>query len=60
MLGMEHRSHDLLGLQGNNVKLVKLQLYGGKNSQSHEETAGAKSDLSSDSEVGSLGSPSSG
>lgn len=60
MLGVEYRPHDLLGLQGNNVKPGKLQLYGGKCSQNHEGTAGAKRDLSSDSEVGSLGSPSSG
>lgn len=42
MLGMEYRSWDQLGLQGSNVKLVKLQLSGGKCSQNHEGTAGAK------------------
>lgn len=57
---MEHRPGDQLGLQKSNVKLVKVQLNEGKCSQTHEGTAGKKQNLSCDSEVGSLGSPSSG
>lgn len=57
---MKYRPHDLLGLQGDNVKMVKIQLDGGKCTQNCEGTAGAKWELSSDSEVGSHGSPSSG
>lgn len=60
MLGMEYRLWDQLGLQGSNVELVKIQLTEGKFSQNHEGTAGTKQDLSYGSEVGSLGSPSSG
>lgn len=60
MLGMEYRPWGQLGLQGSNVKLVKVQVNEGKCSQNREGTAGTKRDLSCDSEVGSLGSPSSG
>lgn len=60
MLGMEYRPWDQLRLQGSNVELVKIQLNEGKCSQNYEGTAGTKQELSYDSEVGSLGSPSSG